>query len=123
VTINLETLDKSNEFLIVDSELDRSLLFLVEDSKLAYQPPNYELSVERTSTGVDVTIHAKSLLRELCLFADRIDESSEVSDQAVSLLDGEASTLQIKTQKPELFTEQALKQVIRAANEFRSLVE
>jgi beta-mannosidase len=123
VTMDLETLDKSNEFLIVDSDLDRSLLFLVDDSKLQYQPSKFELSLAKTSTGVDVTIHAKNLLREMCLFADRIDENAEASDQVVTLLEGEAATVRITTKKPELFTEQALKAVIRAANEFRSLVE
>ena len=123
VTIDLETLDKSNEFLIVDSDFDRSLLFLVEDSKLQYQPPKFELSLAKTSTGVDVTIHAKNLLREMCLFVDRIDENAEVSDQVVTLLEGETATVRIATKKPELFTEQALKAVTRAANEFRSLVE
>jgi beta-mannosidase len=59
----------------------------------------------------------------MCVFVDRIDENAEASDQVVTLLEGEAATLRIKTQKPELFTEQALKAVIRAANEFRSLVE
>jgi hypothetical protein len=63
------------------------------------------------------------LLRELCVFVDRIDEFAEVSDQVVTLLEGETANLRITTQKPELFTEQALKAVIRAANEFRSLVE
>ena len=123
VTIDLETLDKSNEFLIVDSELDRSLLFLVEDSKLEYQPPKFELSLAKTNTGVDVTIQAKNLLREMCLFVDRIDEHAEASDQVVTLLEGEAATVRITTQRPELFTEQALRAVTRAANEFRSLVE
>ena len=123
VTIDLETLDKSNEFLIVDSDQDRSLLFLVEDSMLHYQAPKFELSISKTSTGVDVTINAKNLLREMCIFVDRIDEFAEVSDQVVTLLQGEAATLTITTQKPELFTEQALRPVIRAANEFRSLVE
>jgi beta-mannosidase len=123
VTIDLETLDKSNEFLIVDSDLDRSLLFLVEDSMLQYQVPKFELSISKTSTGVDVTIKAKNLLREMCVFVDRIDEFAEVSDQVVTLLEGEVANLRITTQKPELFTEQALKAVIRSANEFRSLVE
>jgi beta-mannosidase len=109
--------------LIVDSELDRSLLFLVEDSKLEYQPPKFELSLAKTNTGVDVTIQAKNLLREMCLFVDRIDEHAEASDQVVTLLEGEAATVRITTQRPELFTEQALRAVTRAANEFRSLVE
>jgi beta-mannosidase len=59
----------------------------------------------------------------MCLFVDRIDENAEASDQVVTLLEGEAATVRITTKKPELFTEQALKAVIRTANEFRSLVD
>jgi beta-mannosidase len=107
----------------VDSEVDRSLLFLVEDSMLQYQPPRFDVSISKTSTGVDVTINAQNLLREMCVFVDRIDEFAEVSDQIVTLLEGETATLRITTQRPDLFNEQALKAVIRSANEFRSLVE
>jgi beta-mannosidase len=122
LTVNVETLDKSNEFLIVDSDVDRSLLFLAEDSQLQYQPPEFDLTLAKASEGIDVTIRSKSLLREMCFFVDRIDENSEVSDQVVTLLEGEESTLKITTQKPELFTEDSLRAVFRAANEFRSLV-
>jgi beta-mannosidase len=90
---------------------------------LQYQPPRFDVSISKTSTGVDVTINAQNLLREMCVFVDRIDEFAEVSDQIVTLLEGETATLRITTQRPDLFNEQALKAVIRSANEFRSLVE
>jgi beta-mannosidase len=120
--VDLGTLDSRTQFLIVDSEHDRSLFFLAEDSELNYELPDFYLSLAKTYKGIDLTISAKNLLRELCIFTDRIDQESEVSDQVVTLLKGEAVTIHISTAKPELFTEESLKNVIRAANEFRSRV-
>jgi beta-mannosidase len=121
VNTDLEQLDPATEFLVVDAGADRSLLFLAEDCDLAYESPNFELTVTAADQGVEVDIVANNLLRELCLFVDRLDDRAEVSDQVVTLLAGESATLIIKTDRPELFTEATLRKVARAANEFRSL--
>ena len=38
-----------------------------------------------------LTVTAKTLLRDVCLFADRLDPNAQVSDQCVTLLPGETS--------------------------------
>jgi beta-mannosidase len=121
VEFDVSSLDGKNEFLVVDAGKDRSLWFALEDSGLAYLPPEFDISVSKTIHGVDLAISAISLLREMCIFVDRIDEHSEISDQVFTLLAGESIALSIRTNKPELFTEVAIRQVVRSASEFRSL--
>ena len=45
--------------------------------------------------GYDVQVHAQSLVRELCLFADRLDPAAEVDAQLVTLLPGESTVLRV----------------------------
>ena len=118
-----EQLDAAKEFLVADAGEDRSLMFFAEDSALAYEPPSFDLTILKIDQGVQVTIEANTLVRELCLFVDRLDDEAEVSDQVITLLAGESATCVISTGRPELFTESALREVIRSANEYRSLAK
>ena len=118
--IDLATLEASEEFLVADVGNDRSVLYLGEDFELAYQPPRFNLSTTKVLGGIEITITAENFLRELCVFVDRIDDQSEVSDAVVTLLANEQITLMVQTDKPELFTEAAIRQATRCANEFRT---
>ena len=37
----------------------------------------------------ELTIHAETLLRDICIFADRLDPEATVSEQMITLLPGE----------------------------------
>jgi beta-mannosidase len=78
------------------------------------------MGLSKAPEGIAITIKAESLLRELCIFVDRIDDGAEISDAAVTLLDGETITLIVTTSKPELFTEAAIKLATRCANEYKN---
>jgi beta-mannosidase len=121
VNQDLSQLDPGREFLVADAGGDRTLMFLAEDSKLAYQKSKFDLSITASKAGVEVEITASNLVRELCLFVDRIDDDAEISDAVLTLLSGESARLFISTSKAELFTEQALRQVAQSATGFRSL--
>jgi beta-mannosidase len=121
VAVNTEELDVATEFLVADAGDDRSLMFLGEDSELAYDKPQFELSISETEHGVKVIITAQTLVRELCLFVDRVEDQAEISDQAITLLSGESATVFISTTRANQFTESSLRQVARSANEYRSL--
>jgi beta-mannosidase len=121
VALNTEELDVATEFLVADAGNDRSLMFLGEDSELAYEGAQFELSISETGHGVKVIITARTLVRELCLFVDRVDDQAEISDQAITLLSGESATVFISTTRANQFTESSLRQVARCANEYRSL--
>src|SRR5204863_2576703 len=66
---------------------DRAVWFFVEDVDLAVPPPVYEVAVD----GPVVTVTARTLLRDLALFPDRLDPAAEVDDALVTLLPGESA--------------------------------
>jgi beta-mannosidase len=47
------------------------------------------------SGGYDVVVRAQTLVRELCLLADRVAPDAEVDEQLVTLLPGETAVLRV----------------------------
>lgn len=123
LALDTNQLAAESEFLVADAGDDRSLIFFAEDSALAYQPPSFDLKIQKIDRGIELTIEANTLVRELCLFVDRIDAQAEVSNQVITLLAGESAPLVISTLTPEKFTDNTLRQVIRSANQYRSLAK
>jgi beta-mannosidase len=69
----------------------RALWFFAEDVELAYPVAEYTVGV----AGSRVTVTAASFLRDLMLFADRLDPAASVDDALVTLLPGEAATFTV----------------------------
>jgi beta-mannosidase len=63
--------------------------------------PDWDLDVVVHDSSVDVTVTATTLVRDLCLFADRVDPQAAVDQQLVTLLAGEAVTLRVSTAAPD----------------------
>ena len=59
-----------------------------------------ETSVRRVPGGVEVTVTARVLLRDVCLFADRIDPAAEVDDMLLTLLPGESTRFLVSRPPP-----------------------
>lgn len=74
---------------------ERAVKLLVEDVDAALPAPDYEASVTRTDAGAAVTVTARSFLRTLCLFPDRVDEDAVSDSLLVDLFPGEAHTFQV----------------------------
>lgn len=62
---------------------------------------DYDAGVERTAAGYRVTVTAKTLVRDLTLFADRLDPAARVDVQMLDLLPGERGIFNI-TSRVEL---------------------
>jgi beta-mannosidase len=73
--------------------VDRALWFFVEDVDLAVPPPSYEVAVD----GSAVTVRARTLLRDVALFPDRLDPDAEVDDALVTLLPGESVRFTVRS--------------------------
>ena len=62
--------------------------------------------LEATATGVALTVTAESVLRDLCVFADRLDPDAVVDQALVTLVPGERTVFTITSEKlrddPEL---------------------
>ena len=64
--------------------------------------------------GVELTVTAKSYVRDLFCMADKVDAKASVAEGMVSLLPGESVVLHIATADPGAF---AAANVLRSAND------
>lgn len=102
--------------LIADVDGLRSVYTWNNDRDLELPPATFEVSVEATTTGTKVTVIATSVIRDLCLMADRLDPAAVVDTQMVTLLPGEKHCFEITHNRT--LDEQALTSypVLRASN-------
>ncbi|MGW0587745.1 glycoside hydrolase family 2 protein [Streptosporangium sp. NPDC002607] len=87
--------DPCAELLSVRLGEHRVLRFFVEDPRVAFPVAAYDTEVVPAAGGLDVTVTARTLLRELALFPDRLDPASWVDDMLLTLLPGESVTLHV----------------------------
>jgi beta-mannosidase len=81
-----------SDLVMVQFGAHRALWYFDIDKNLKYPEPQYDATVKSDDGKYFVTVTAKTLLRDLALFADRLDESAVVNDQLVTLLPGESFT-------------------------------
>ncbi|MFI7702735.1 glycoside hydrolase family 2 protein [Nonomuraea sp. NPDC049480] len=67
----------------------RALWFFAPDRDLRLPEPRYDTAVEPVPGGLRLTVTARTLLRDLAVFPDRLDPDAQVDDQLVTLLPGE----------------------------------
>jgi beta-mannosidase len=63
-------------------------------------------------------VKAASLLRDVCVFADRLDPDAHVSEQLVTLFPGDAFTFVIKSKLPLTRDQLTSPPVFRSVNPF-----
>lgn len=95
---------------------ERALWFFAPDRDLNLPEPRYDAVTERIPGGVRLTVTARTLLRDLAVFPDRLDPAAEVDDQLVTLLPGERASFLVTGGDPE---ERALTRppVLRCVND------
>lgn len=71
--------------------------FHAEDREIDYPAARYDVTVEPTTGGYDVTVTAGTILRDLSLFPDRLDPAATVDQALVTLLPGESVTFTVHT--------------------------
>ncbi|MGW1818097.1 glycosyl hydrolase 2 galactose-binding domain-containing protein [Streptomyces sp. NPDC002125] len=90
--------DSTREVLVAELGELRAVEFYEEDTRLALPPARYEVSVtqgDESGIGYRVTVTARTLLRDLALFPDRLDPAAEVDDMLVTLLPGESAVFHV----------------------------
>ena len=60
-------------------------------------PPRWEVDVVAAPDGVDVVVTARTTVRDLCCFAERLDPGAVVDDQLVTLVTGESHRFIVRT--------------------------
>ncbi|MGV3574808.1 MAG: glycoside hydrolase family 2 protein [Devosia sp.] len=84
--------DKVNELLVATMHDSTAFHYFAEDVDLNLPQPGFDLKVEKAADGYDVTVTAKTLIKDLCLFVDRIHPDATVDDMLVTLLPGRSKT-------------------------------
>jgi beta-mannosidase len=112
--------DPRAEALVVDGDGHRAWWFFAEDRDIAYPAPRYDASVEPVDGGQRVTITARTVLRDLTLFPDRLDPRARVDQALVTLLPGETARFTVGT--PVALDPEALttRPVLRCVNDVPS---
>jgi beta-mannosidase len=83
--------------LTVGDGRTRRCHFFAEDVELHLPAPRYGTRAVATPDGIDLTVTAGSLLRDLALFPDRLDPESIVDDMLITLLPGESATFRVRS--------------------------
>jgi beta-mannosidase len=106
--------DPSREMLVALFHLGEAHWFFAPDRELNYPKPEFRAEF---SDG-KLTVRARTLMRDICIFADRLDQEATVSEQLVTLLPGESFVFKIDSKLP--LTKEALTSppVLRCVNEF-----
>ncbi|MDR8412589.1 glycoside hydrolase family 2 protein [Nonomuraea sp. 3-1Str] len=89
--------DPRRELLVARLGEARTVAFFAEDTAVDFPPAAYEARAEPVEGGYRVTVTARTVLRELALFPDRLDPAASVDDMLVTLLPGESATFTVAT--------------------------
>ncbi len=82
------------ELLLVTAGDERATWFFAADKDLDYPTADYD-AVPEPGEMLLLRVGARSLLRDLCLFADRLAPDATVDDMLVTLLPGESHTFAV----------------------------
>ena len=84
----------------LDGPEDRVLWFFAEDRDIAYPAPRYEATVDPADGGQRVWVTARTILRDLTLYPDRLDPRATVDDGLVTLLPGDTRSFLVRSPDP-----------------------
>ncbi|MFL6098662.1 MAG: glycoside hydrolase family 2 protein [Actinomycetales bacterium] len=87
---------REGELVVAELDGRRALWWFAEDAELELPVAQMSTRVLARAGGYDVEVQAHSLVRDLCLFADRVDPAAEVGEQLVTLLPGETTVLRVE---------------------------
>jgi beta-mannosidase len=110
------------EFLVTGREgFPRATWFTKEDKDMDWATARFTAETALVDGGVAVTVTADTVLRDLCVFADRLDPDAVVDKALVTLIPGEQVTFTVTSEaiaaSPELTAALTAKPVLRAVND------
>ncbi|MCM4076743.1 glycoside hydrolase family 2 protein [Paractinoplanes hotanensis] len=88
--------DPATEFLTTDTGVT---WFWSLDKDIPWPAPDYTTDVTQDGDTTKVTVHAKSLLRSLTLFPDRLNPAAEADRSTVTVLPGESVTFTVHSDR------------------------
>ncbi|RKN49410.1 glycoside hydrolase family 2 protein [Micromonospora endolithica] len=109
------------ELLVADAGdgAERALWLFAEDRDVRWPAPALDAVVEPVDGGQRVRVTARSVLRDLTLFPDRLDASAEVDEALVTLLPGESATFTVRSGTPLDPAALTTRPVLRCVNDMK----
>ncbi|MCH7231482.1 hypothetical protein L0U85_11560 [Glycomyces sp. L485] len=122
VDLTEDVLPADGEFLVTGrDDIPRATWFTKEDKDMDWPKARWTAETEVVDGGVAVTVTAETVLRDLCLFADRLDPDARVDKALLTLIPGETATFTVTSQKlrnaPDAAKALTTKPVLRAIND------
>ncbi|GAA4262504.1 glycoside hydrolase family 2 protein [Dactylosporangium darangshiense] len=87
--------DPSTELIVADGDGGRAVWFFAEDADLRYPAPQVDVAARAEAGAVVLAVTARTFVRDLAVFPDRVDPAATVDRQLVTLLPGESVTLTV----------------------------
>ncbi len=109
--------DPARELLIATMHDSTAYHYFAEDIALDLPKPKAEIDVEGEGQQWRVTVRARTLLKDLCLFVDRTHPDAEIDDMLVTLLPGETRSFLVTSPVPLTAEILGSKPVFRCAND------
>ena len=114
---DLKAFSPKDNYLSFDVMDQTYTKFFEVDKDLNYLAPSFSVNIRKEQQRVQIEIKAETLLRDLCLFPDRIDSRASISDNFFTVVPGTSKQVTVETKHPELFSLEAVEQIIRTAND------
>jgi beta-mannosidase len=109
--------DPARELLIATMHDSTAHHYFAEDIALDLPEPQAEIDVEGEGQQWRVTVRARTLLKDLCLFVDRTHPDAEIDNMLVTLLPGETRSFSVTSPVPLTAEILGSKPVFRCAND------
>ncbi|MFI6131918.1 glycoside hydrolase family 2 protein [Micromonospora sp. NPDC051141] len=106
------------ELLVADAgdTAERALWFFAEDRDITWPAAEWDATVEPVDGGQRVRVTARTVLRDLTLFPDRLDPSAQVDTALVTLLPGESAVFTVRAASPLDAAALTCRPVLRCVN-------
>ncbi|MFG1913736.1 glycoside hydrolase family 2 protein [Micromonospora sp. NPDC048898] len=105
------------ELLVAEAGADRALWFFAEDRDVDWPAAAWDATVEPFDGGQRVRVTARTVLRDLILFPDRLDASASVDKALLTLLPGESTTFTVSATGPLDAAALVARPVLRCVND------
>lgn len=114
--------DRDDTLLVAECGDLRAMWFFKRDKDIDYPAPEFDAELERDGDTYQLTITARTLLRDVMIYADRLDPEAVIDDQAVTLLPGEERTFVIASGAELLLEDLTARPVMQVANWYGKVV-
>ncbi|MFF1879694.1 glycoside hydrolase family 2 protein [Leifsonia sp. NPDC058230] len=113
-----ESVDTRSELLVAETASGEiAHYFFEEDRELALPEARFTASAERIGGDIAVTVTAETLIRDLCLFPDRISAAGEVDSALITVLPGRSHTFIVAGVHASDVEALSARPVLRSAND------